>query len=532
MQVQLDAKEKPRKRRYKPKILSETPKVSLAKKLRVEEGLNISPTVPINFDTISLTVLRMKNLARLKWAEGTNKRAYVKRKFMKQGKLTKAASNTCVKEREEMLVEATELKKTKAMNSSQTFVLSANFLQYTDHLVVEEIADAVMVEHNPGEDKEQKHLDSEEVLSSTQTKEFSDFHQKSPFAENPIEIHETPSWPLAAASQENFNCGSFQLAPPPSDQGSNFMPDMLVQAFLRIPGNVISRTEIQNVLNPVDHDCATNAEEVFEVCNMNHCSTEDLPSTPRGAFPFVSVGQNLSFIMPPSSPLLPQASDWNMLYSNEEYESSNSATTTRRALNFDTRTKELQVGSSDFVKCYDADGRKGGNVLIEGMQESISREESPQHAAYDTTSCELQITDTDSVTANYAPFVNVSLAKDLSDLRELCSGVTVSLPVNTYEQRLEEELQIVAYDEGSKKMVVYKDLPQRKRRLRYKPKVDLDLNTVKMFKTLTMKGSSHEESERNKASWEECRQQWQNRAHQFISIMRQVQGRGKFPSLQ
>lgn len=93
------------------------------------------------------------------------------------------------------------------------------------------------------------------------------------------------------------------------------------------------------------------------------------------------------------------------------------------------------------------------------------------------------------------------------------------------ERSRERELRMVAYDDGSKKMVVYKKTSGG-RRIKYKPKVNLDFSTKRMFKMLTIKGTSEDEAgaAQEKDSWEQARQQWHCRALRFIAIMREVQG--------
>ena len=105
--------------------------------------------------------------------------------------------------------------------------------------------------------------------------------------------------------------------------------------------------------------------------------------------------------------------------------------------------------------------------------------------------------------------------------------VSVDMPM---ENPSEKELQMVAYDDGAKKMVVYKKT-SRGRRIKYKPKVNLDSSTVRMFKTLTIKGTAEDEAAaaQETESWEHARRQWQHRAHHFISVMREVQGHMPFP---
>lgn len=272
--------------------------------------------------------------------------------------------------------------------------------------------------------------------------------------------------------------------------------DALLDAFSSIPGNEMSRDELRNVLDPIsscrsdlladlrpaNHACAPHGEKFLAM-------DEEPPSTPRGPATLVSVCHDFTLVTPPSSPPSPhRASEWD-----EDI----SATSTRRNLNFDTLEKELELEESEVVVSNDVEERDEPLGLIG----SIADEESTQMAEDALTGFELVVRDQESL---------IPLA--------------VPLEIHSSQTRV-EELQIVTYDDGAKKMVVYKNPPMRKRRARYKPKVDLDISTVKMFKALTLKGTAEDDTEHDKASWDQSRQQWQDRALRFISIMRQVQGK-------
>lgn len=235
---------------------------------------------------------------------------------------------------------------------------------------------------------------------------------------------------------------------------------------------------------------------------VNGSTAADGPPSPlRGqADAFLSTCRDFTLLMPPWSPSSP-ASDVAQLWNNFDSEWANShvaATSVRRTLKFD-----------------DAD--------------ELSRHPQPE----DTV--DLQPQDWSQWAAAHDAVENVLLPTVPATADEVSVPQVVAMDPATAAAAGpgEKELQIVAYDEGSKRLVAYKRKGLRVRRVRYKPKVNLDARTVQMFKTLTIKaaaaGTEAEEEEaealHEKASWERARQAWQHRAHHFISIMRQVQGR-------
>lgn len=243
-----------------------------------------------------------------------------------------------------------------------------------------------------------------------------------------------------------------------------------------------SRTPCPSEPAAVIYSSSATAEEV----EVNHfTAAENPPSTPRGPVSFVSTCREFTLVTPPWSPPSPhEASVVAALWNNFDEISHVSTTSIRRTLKFDA--VELDK-PPQLQKNLD-----------------LSTELAAAHIA---ARVELQVPD---------------------------EGVTVPQvamdPGSPSEAGRGKALQMVPYDEGSKRMVVYRKA-RRVRRVRHKPKVNLDASTVKMFKTLTIKAGTGEEEadEQGKASWERARQMWKNRAHHFISIMRQVQGPNKFP---
>ena len=481
-----------------PKILSEKPNKSRAKKPRRGEAANDEACPPVFIlESKSPSLLQMKMLARHKKPQ-IKRRRYVKRQKRDEAAITLSQDSPAAhtsrpngeQENAPLVQELTKLN-TDGPHSGSS--------QCTDPLS-QELNPSTMVERSCTEGKEHEHLDAGPAVDCNPP-EFSGVLEKSLFEDPSFKNCEKISLHMPLADQ-----GSSSLVPMPKpNHGSSFCSEVLVEACLRIPVNSMSSDELRNALDPVsswpdgppdlsplDSDCVPDGEESLAV-------DEDHPSTPRGPVPSTNQCQDFTLVLPPPSPPSPLgASDLNGGYPRVL------AASTRRTLTFDAQMNELQVAESELVLSKDAKTRNEPAGMVKAMAH-IAGEDSPQ-----TTVCitrlETQFAEENDVSVSALPLVEpVPRVLDSSERRE-------------------QELQIVAYDDGSKKLVVYKKPPMRKRRVRFKPKVDLDFSTVKKFKTLMLKGSDEDDTEQDKASWEQSRQEWQNRAHQFISIMRQVQG--------
>lgn len=86
------------------------------------------------------------------------------------------------------------------------------------------------------------------------------------------------------------------------------------------------------------------------------------------------------------------------------------------------------------------------------------------------------------------------------------------------------DLQIVPYVDDARKMVLYRDPPMWRPKVKFKPKVVLDSSTVRMFKRLMLKGGAVDEEDQDEVKWEQERKEWDIRANRFNAIMRQIQG--------
>ena len=487
----------PRKRRYMPKILSEKPKRSRAKKPRRGDVGHDEASPPVLIlETSSPTLLQMKMLARHKKPK-IKRRCYVKRQKRDDATttLSKESPGAHIMGPNEERENAPMIQELIQLNTDGEHSGSS---QCTDPLL--QGLNASMVERSCTQGKEQEHSDAGPVEDSN-APEFSKFFQESLFPAPLTKICETFLSQVPLADQ-----GSSNVVPlPKPNHESHLDSEVLVETCMRISGNVMSSGELNNALDPVSswpdgppdlgpvaRDCASNGEEFL-------ATDEDHPSTPRGPVPAVNLCQSFTLVMPPLSPPSPQgAADWGGRFSRV------SAAATRRTLKFDRQVDEAQISECELGLSKGDKARNEPAGLVKPKAGAIAVGEAPETAVRITG---LQI---QAAEENCVPVVSLN--------------ETVPLAMGSSERR-EQELQIVAYDDGSKKMVVYQKPPMRKRRVRFKPKVDLDFSTVKKFKTLMLKGSDEDDTEQDKASWEQSRQQWQNRAQQFISIMRQVQGR-------
>lgn len=87
-----------------------------------------------------------------------------------------------------------------------------------------------------------------------------------------------------------------------------------------------------------------------------------------------------------------------------------------------------------------------------------------------------------------------------------------------------QDLQIVAYKGAVKDMVLYQAPLLWRRKVKFKPKVGLDSETLTMFRRLMIKGGAVEDDDTDDEKWEEVRSYWRVKADHFNNIMHQIQG--------
>lgn len=488
----------PRKRRYMPKILSEKPKRSRAKKPRKGEAAPDEASPPILvLETSSPSLLQVKMLARHK------KPQIKRRRYVKRQKRSDEATNTMLSKDPPA---AHTMSSHEELENAPTIEELACQLNDTDgqHSGSSQCTEPpLFLGLNPG------------MVEKSSTPDMGRQHL---YAGREGDCN-APEFSKILQEPLTMDCEAFSLQVPLADKGSsNLVPvpepnrgtslgsEVLVEACLRIPGNVMSIEELRNALDPVSSwpDGPPDLNSVDRICAADEAEfvavDEEHPSTPGGPGTSGNSCQDYTLVMPPSPPSPPRASDRNGGFSRI------SAVSTRRTLNFGAQVDELQRAEFELVLKDPRERKIGPAGLVKAMAGGIAEsEESPQSTVC-ITRLEIQVAESDNCVPA-VPWIEQA----------------VPLAVDARERR-EGELQIVAYDDGSKKMVVYKKPPVRKRRVRFKPKVDLDFSTVRKFKALMLKGSDEDASEQDKASWEQSRLHWQNRAHQFISIMRQVQG--------
>ena len=88
----------------------------------------------------------------------------------------------------------------------------------------------------------------------------------------------------------------------------------------------------------------------------------------------------------------------------------------------------------------------------------------------------------------------------------------------------EQDLQIVAYKGAVKDIVLYQAPLLWRRKMKFKPKVGLDSETLTMFRRLMIKGGAAEDDDTDDAKWEGIRSYWRFKADHFNNIMHQIQG--------
>ena len=262
---------------------------------------------------------------------------------------------------------------------------------------------------------------------------------------------------------------------------------------------------------------------------------EDPPSTPRGNVTNFPERQNY-MDSPPASPASPRScliqedsstssgSGLNVQEGSTKEPCQRPAKLVRRCLLSDFNSMKALVVSTPIPAAIDATCK---SLILEHPVPFLKMNELQQEQ------CDSALVEEDkfkekranlvkAMTRNITEDDSPEMALHSTDLVLNVTDKDYNIPKN---DRDSPELQIVTYKGEERKMVMYQEPVKWRRRVRYKPKVSLDSDTVKMFKRLMIKGGAVDDDQQDEASWEKSRQEWRIRAHHFISIMRDVQGK-------
>lgn len=279
---------------------------------------------------------------------------------------------------------------------------------------------------------------------------------------------------------------------------------------------------------------ASNSEKMAELCHLL-ITTEDSPSTPRGNVTNVPESENFMGL-PPSSPASPRPCRFQ----------EDSSTSSGSGLNVQGgSTNEPCRRPEKFVRRCLLSDFKSMRALAVSTPTPVTigatcKTRILEHPVPLLMMSELQQEQCDSALVEEDEYMTkrVNMVKAMTrnvtedDSPEMAAHITdLALAVKDIDYKVPKidqdspELQIVTYKGEERKMVMYQEPVKWRRRVRYKPKVSLDSDTVKMFKRLMIKGSGVDDDQQDEASWKKSRQEWRIRAHHFISIMRHVQGK-------
>ena len=303
---------------------------------------------------------------------------------------------------------------------------------------------------------------------------------------------------------------------------------------------VLTRCKSTPDLSPPLQICThdSNSEKTAELCDLLN-PAEDSLSTPRGNVTNFPESEN-SMVSPPASPVSP-ASPRSCLFQGDSSTSSGSglnvqggstkepcrrpAKLVRRCLLSDFNPMKALAVSTPIPAAIDATCK---SLILEHPVPFLKMNELQQEQ------CDSALVEEDKYMkrANLVKAMTRKITEDDSpEMAVHSTDLALNVTDKDYNipkiDRDSPELQIVTYKGEERKMVMYQEPVKWRRRVRYKPKVSLDSDTVKMFKRLMIKGGAVDDDQQDEASWEKSRQEWRIRAHHFISIMRHVQGKGR-----